>query len=284
MLKKFLQATGPGSGHWVGDGFLVLNFFPSNNLDALMSPFALLDYAKPAVFPPSEHQRGVGKHPHRGIETVTLAYQGSVQHRDSAGHQGVIHAGDVQWMTAGAGVVHEEMHAEEFTRQGGTLEMIQLWVNVPRAHKMTAPRYQTLPSQQIPVLQLVGGGYLRIIAGEYQGRKGPASTFSPLALYDVFIKAGEQLTLQLQEGHNTGIFIRKGEALINQLHFITGPQLVAMTSSGNELEISATNDVQFLIMSGEPINEPIARRGPFVMNSEEEIEQAYADFRAGKMG
>ena len=203
--KEVLSIHDPGSNHWVGDGFPVRNLFPSSGVDSQINPFLMLDYAGPADFPPSKHPRGVGEHPHRGFETVTIAYQGSVDHRDSAGHSGTIRPGDVQWMTAASGVVHEEKHARDFTEAGGTFEMVQLWVNLPKAFKMTAPRYQGIESAQIPVAAIGDGATVRIIAGELDGLKGPAQTYSPLSLYDVRLAAGSKAELRLPTAQNSAV-------------------------------------------------------------------------------
>src|SRR5579864_5479363 len=195
--KNVLGIHGPGSTHWVGDGFPVRNLFPSNGVDTEINPFLMLDYAGPVYFKPSEKPRGVGEHPHRGFETVTIAYQGAVEHRDSAGHSGTIYPGDVQWMTAASGVVHEEMHERDFANKGGTFEMVQLWVNLPKAHKMSQPRYQTLTKEAIPVVELGAAGYARVIAGELAGVRGPAQTFTPVNVFDVRLKAGHQTKLPI---------------------------------------------------------------------------------------
>jgi redox-sensitive bicupin YhaK (pirin superfamily) len=209
--KEILGIYRPGSTHMVGDGFPVRNLFPSNDLDGAVDPFLMLDYAGPRHFSPTDQPRGVGEHPHRGFETVTIMYEGAVAHRDSAGNAGVIRPGDVQWMTAASGVVHEEMHQAEWAKQGGRFHAIQLWVNLPQAHKMSAPAYQTLLNAEIPVRPLDrGAGALRIIAGTFHGQKGPARTFTPVELYDVQLHSGARLDLSFPEGHHTSVFVLEG--------------------------------------------------------------------------
>jgi redox-sensitive bicupin YhaK (pirin superfamily) len=283
--KKVLGVYGPGSNHWVGDGFPVRNMFPSNGLEAEVNPFLMLDYAGPNVFKPSGKTPGVGQHPHRGFETVTIAYQGSVEHRDSAGNAGVIYPGDVQWMTAASGVVHEEMHEKEFARKGGTFEMVQLWVNLPKAVKMSKPRYQAITKEQIPVVEFGTGGHARVIAGEFNGVKGPALTFTPVNLFDVVLKAGEKVEIPLPEGHNASIVLRKGDVSIDGAHSLMGEARIAtLSQSGSGVAIEAKEDSTLLVLSGEPIEEPVASYGPFVMNTREELVQAVEDYKAGKMG
>lgn len=283
--KKVLGVYGPGSNHWVGDGFPVRNLFPSNGLEAEVNPFLMLDYAGPNEFKPSGKTPGVGQHPHRGFETVTIAYQGSVEHRDSAGNSGVIYPGDVQWMTAASGVVHEEMHEKEFARQGGTFEMVQLWVNLPKAVKMSKPRYQAITKEQIPTVEFGTGGYARVIAGEFHGVKGPALTFTPVNLFDVVLKAGEKVEIPLPEGHNASIVLRKGDVSIDGAHSLMGEARIAtLSQSGSGVVVEAKEDSTLLVLSGEPIQEPVASYGPFVMNTREELVQAVEDYKAGKMG
>jgi redox-sensitive bicupin YhaK (pirin superfamily) len=281
--KKVLGIYGAGSNHWVGDGFPVRNLFPSNGLE--VSPFLMLDYAGPSKFEPSKKQRGVGEHPHRGFETVTIAYQGSVGHRDSAGNSGVIYPGDVQWMTAASGVVHEELHEAEFTKKGGIFEMVQLWVNLPKAKKMSKPGYQAITKEQIPVIELEGGGHARVIAGELLGKRGPAKTFTPVNLFDVILKAGERFELPIPEGHNAALVLRKGDVLVNGTEKLRGEALIApLSEEGDAVTLEAKADTELLILSGEPIREPVASYGPFVMNTREELQEAIEDYRAGRMG
>jgi redox-sensitive bicupin YhaK (pirin superfamily) len=269
----------------VGDGFPVRNIFPSHNLTEEISPFLLLDYAGPASFPPTEQPRGVGEHPHRGFETVTIVYQGMVAHRDSSGNAGIIGPGDVQWMTAASGVVHEEIHEHGWAKNGGTLQMIQLWVNLPKALKMGPPRYQTVLNDDIPQIELGGsGGSIRVIAGEYQGRKGPAKTFTPVHLYDLRLAAGHRTELSLPSGFNTGLFVLSGRIVVNGSHNVGEAEMALCDLHGTQVNLEATEEAMVLVLSGEPIQEPVARMGPFVMNTEEELVQAVNDYRAGKMG
>lgn len=275
----------PGSTHMVGDGFPVRNLFPSNDLDRDVDPFLMLDYAGPQYFSPTDHPRGVGEHPHRGFETVTIVYEGVVAHRDSAGNAGVIGPGDVQWMTAASGIVHEEFHEKEFAKQGGRLHAIQLWVNLPRAMKMTEPGYQTILDAQIPAFALEGGaGRLRIIAGSFRGQRGPARTFTPIELYDLAVTAGRRVSLTFPEGHNLCCFILSGRATVNGSEKAGEAELIVCAREGSQATIEASEDARILVMAGAPIDEPIARYGPFVMNTQQELVQAVNDYNAGKMG
>ena len=283
--KKVLGTYGAGSNHWVGDGFPVRNLFPSNGLEAEVNPFLMLDYAGPTLFKPSGKTPGVGQHPHRGFETVTIAYQGAVAHRDSSGNAGVIYPGDVQWMTAASGVVHEEMHEQEFARKGGIYEMVQLWVNLPKADKMSKPGYQAITKEQIPVVKFASGGHARVIAGELNGTRGPAHTFTEINVFDVILKAGERVEIALPEGHQAAIVLRKGDVSLNGGSALTGEARIATLGvSGASVTIEAKQDSTLLVLSGEPINEPVASYGPFVMNTREELVQAMEDYKAGKMG
>ncbi|QNI36934.1 pirin family protein [Edaphobacter albus] len=283
--KKVLGTYGAGSNHWVGDGFPVRNLFPSNGVQLEVSPFLMLDYAGPQYFKPAPKPRGVGEHPHRGFETVTIAYQGSVAHRDSSGNSGTIYPGDVQWMTAASGVLHEELHEAEFTKNGGTFEMIQLWVNLPAKDKMSKPGYQALTKEQIPTVNFPTGGHARVIAGSLNGTSGPAKTFTSLNVWDVILKAGEKVELTVPEGHNTAVVLRKGDAIVNGTATLTGEARIAtLGREGDTVTIEATADSELVLLSGEPINEPIASYGPFVMNTREEIVQAVEDFKSGRFG
>jgi redox-sensitive bicupin YhaK (pirin superfamily) len=285
VTKKVLGVHGAGSDHWVGDGFPVRNLFPSNGIDSEVNPFLMLDYAGPSHFEPSRRAHGVGQHPHRGFETVTIAYQGSVAHRDSAGNAGTIYPGDVQWMTAASGVVHEEMHAQEFAEKGGTFEMVQLWVNLPKAMKMSPPRYQGITKDQIPTVKLGSSGQARIIAGELEGVKGPAKTNSPINVFDLHLKAGDSVDFSLPDGHNAAVVLLKGDVTLNGAETLKGEARIATLSpDGERVSLSPKEDSTLLILSGEPINEPVASYGPFVMNTHEELEQAFQDYRSGKMG
>jgi len=284
-VKQVLHVYQSGSTHWVGDGFHVRNLFPSNDLGQQISPFLLLDYAGPTDFPPAERPRGVGEHPHRGFETVSIVYQGELEHRDSAGNHGTLGPGDVQWMTAASGVVHEEMQERGFAKRGGTIEMVQLWVNLPRAFKMSPPGYQTLSKAQIPVVDLPDeGGSVRVIAGDFHGVTGPARTFTPINLYDLRLKAGHRTGLTLRAGYNTGIFLLKGNIVLNGSHSVKEAELALFGAQGEQISIEAGQDATLLVLNGEPIPEPVAREGPFVMNTQEELVQAVNDYRMGKMG
>lgn len=283
--KDVLGVYQPGSTHMVGDGFPVRNLFPSNDLDHEVSPFLMLDYAGPQYFAPTDHPRGVGEHPHRGFETVTIVYEGVVAHRDSAGNAGVIGPGDVQWMTAASGIVHEEFHEKAFAKKGGTLHAIQLWVNLPKASKMSAPAYQTILNEDIPAIDLNGGaGRLRVIAGAFQGRKGPAHTFTPVELYDLELKGGHSIALTIPEEQNASIFVLQGRASINGSPAAGEAELIVCKRNGSQVTAEAQKDSRILVMAGTPIDEPIARYGPFVMNTKAELIQAVQDYQEGKMG
>jgi redox-sensitive bicupin YhaK (pirin superfamily) len=285
MNKAVLGIYPSPNGHWVGDGFPVRSLFTYDKLGQQLSPFLLLDYAGPAVFPAAARPRGVGEHPHRGFETVTIVFQGEVAHRDSAGNSGVIGPGDVQWMTAAAGILHEEFHSPAFTQKGGVLEMAQLWVNLPAEHKMSAPRYQTLLEGAIPQVALPSGaGSVRVIAGNYEGVAGPAATFSALNVWDVRLRAGQRATLSLPEGHSAAIAVLRGALIADGSHRADAAELAVFERSGTQIGIEAAADTTLLLLSGAPILEPIVGYGPFVMNSPPEIEAAINDFRLGKFG
>lgn len=282
--KKVLGVYGAASSHWVGDGFPVRTIFPSHGVRDL-SPFLMLDYAGPVRFEPSSRPRGVGEHPHRGFETVTISYQGSVDHRDSGGNSGTIHPGDVQWMTAASGVVHEEKHGKDFTANGGDFEMVQLWVNLPAAQKMSPPRYQGLASAEIPRVELGPGAYARVIAGKLNGTKGPAKTFTPVNVFDVRLEVGSKGELRLPAGQNSAIVLLRGEVVVNGSSTLKGSaQIAPLSGAGETVSLEATAESLVLVLSGEPLNEPVASYGPFVMNTEAELQQAFEDYRAGKMG
>ncbi len=250
-----------------------------------LSPFLLLDYAAPSEFPPALAPRGVGEHPHRGFETVTIAYQGEVEHRDSAGHKGRIGPGDVQWMTAASGIVHEEMQGREFTKNGGTLEMVQLWVNLPAKFKKSPPGYQDVVGSRTPVVPLVGGaGTVRVIAGEFEKEKGPARTFTPIELWDVRLQAGKAVNLHVPAGQSTALLVLHGGGRVNGSKSVDAEQLVVLDRDGETVSIEAGADSTILLLSGNPIDEPVVGYGPFVMNTEGEIRQAMADYRNGLMG
>lgn len=289
-MKKILGIHSTPHGHWVGDGFPVRSLFDYQGLGKQLSPFLLLDHAGPADFAPATQPRGVGQHPHRGFETVTIVYEGEVAHRDSTGQGGVIGPGDVQWMTAGAGILHEEFHSERFTRQGGRLHMVQLWVNLPARDKMTAPGYQAIPSADIPVLALDGGaGQARVIAGTFAASDatavtGPARTFSPLQVVDLSLSAGQSVRLPLHEGWNTALVVLAGQARINGEQLAGQAQLVVLSQQGDALTLQAHSGFKALLLSGQPLDEPIVGHGPFVMNTTDQIRQAILDFNSGKFG
>ena len=279
-LSRVYRATAP---HWVGDGFPVRTMMSYNTHGADISPFLLLDYAGPADFPPSAEPRGVGQHPHRGFETVTIVYQGEVEHRDTAGNQGRIGPGDVQWMTAAKGILHEEMHGRAFTEAGGTLEMVQLWVNLPAKDKMSAPRYQEIRDGTIPAVALGGDGSIaRIIAGAYNGTKGPARTVTPLNLWDLRLAAGNRTELTLPDGHTALVLVLKGSVAVSGGETVNAAELALFERAGERIALDARAESTLLVMSGQPIDEPIVGYGPFVMNTRAEIDQAMADFRAGR--
>ncbi len=285
-MKKILGVHSAPPGHWVGDGFPVRSLFSyngSHNRD--LTPFLLLDYAGPAKFEPSMRRRGVGEHPHRGFETVTIVYQGGVAHRDSTGAGGLIGPGDVQWMTAASGLVHEEFHSDEFTLNGGTLEMVQLWVNLPAKAKMGPPGYQTLLNKDIPQVDLGdGAGTARVIAGSFHGHKGPARTATHVDVWDIRMGAGHMTTFPAPEGHTLALVVLNGDIVVDGTTKATGAQFVLFDRAGADVTIEAKSDATVLLLSGEPIDEPVVGYGPFVMNSREEIAQAMADFNAGKFG
>jgi quercetin 2,3-dioxygenase len=285
-MKKIHGIYGAPHGHWVGDGFPVRSLFAYDRLGAdHLSPFLLLDHAGPYDFPPGPRPRGVGAHPHRGFETVTLVYRGELEHRDSTGSGGHIGEGDVQWMTAGAGIVHEEFHSRAFTEQGGTLEMVQLWVNLPAEHKSVPAAYQTLLDAEIPRVALPGrAGELRVIAGEYRGHEGPAHTFTPINVWDLRLKPGAETSLRVPEGHTTLLVVLEGTVQVNGDAVVRDEAVVAFERQGDELRLEANNDARLLLLGGEPIEEPVVGQGPFVMNSVDELHQAFTDFQAGKFG
>lgn len=284
-MKKIQGVYSAPRGHWVGDGFPVRSMFSYQTQGANLSPFLLLDYAGPAKFEPATQPRGVGQHPHRGFETVTIVYDGEVAHRDSTGAGGRIGPGDVQWMTAASGILHEEFHSEDFTRNGGMLEMVQLWVNLPARDKMGAPGYQTLLNADIPVVELPdGAGRARIIAGELDGRRGPARTHTPIDVWDVRLVAGGRARFPIAEGRTLAVVVLRGTVLVNGETVVREAHFAQMSRDGRDVEIEANGDATLLILSGEPIDEPVVGYGPFVMNSQDEIRQAIDDFNSGRFG
>lgn len=284
-MREILRIDPPPADHWVGDGFPVRTLLSHRAQGDGVSPFLLLDYAGPMDFPPAATPRGVGAHPHRGFETVTIVLDGEIAHRDSTGAGGVIGPGDVQWMTAGAGVLHEEMHTPAFTRSGGRFEVVQLWVNLPAAHKTTAPRYQTLLYDAIPQVDLPDdAGLLRVIAGDYAGHLGPARTFTPMNIWDVRLDAGATATFRLPEEHSLILAALDGALRVNRAESVGMAETVVFARTGGEIVVSAERDTKFLLFSGEPIDEPVAQQGPFVMNTADELRQALEDYHAGKFG
>ncbi len=285
VVKNVERIVAPPPRHWVGDGFNVHGFFPHGPLTgARMSPFFLLDYNALTNFPPREQPFGVGPHPHRGFETVTIAYKGKVAHHDSRGGGGVIGEGDVQWMTAGSGLLHKEYHEQEYNRQGGPFQMVQLWVNLPAKDKMTEPKYQAITNAEMGRVKLPGGGEVEIIAGEFAGVKGPATTFSPVHLYNLKLKKGETLELDYPAGYTTAILAVEGSATFNGAETLPTDHLALFARDGEHITVNAIDDSVLLVMSGEPLNEPIAQYGPFLMNTQEEIAQAIHDYQSGKFG
>lgn len=284
-MRKVIGVHSAPRAHWVGDGFPVRSLISPGSGNQALSPFIMLDHAAPFEFTPADEPRGVGQHPHRGFETVTIVYQGELEHRDSMGNGGKIGPGDVQWMTAASGILHEEFHSNDFTRTGGTMEMVQLWVNLPAKHKMATPGYQTLLNASIPSVALAeGAGTLRVIAGDYQGNKGPARTFTPIDIWDVRLKASKSTTLHLPEGRTVALVVLSGSVMVNDDLIARAGQLVEFSRDGGEIAVEANGDAIVLVLSGEPINEPVVAQGPFVMNTVGEIKQAMLDFHNGRFG
>ncbi|CAI9121249.1 pirin family protein [Brytella acorum] len=285
MNKTVLGRYGNDRGHWVGDGFPVRSLFSYNDLGGHVSPFLLLDYAGPHVFEPTTKRLGVGQHPHRGFETVTIVYDGQVEHRDSAGHGGVIGPGDVQWMTAGGGILHEEYHAPSFAKTGGPFRMVQLWVNLPAKDKMAAPGYQPIVSSTIPVVELPeGAGSARVIAGAFRGVVGPAHTFTPINVWDVRLKRDTDFSLDLPEGHTSMLIVLNGRITVDGTQDAGDAEMLLLSREGSSVHVHAHSDTTLLVLTGEPIDEPIVGYGPFVMNTQAEIRQAMADVRSGTFG
>ena len=282
-MKKLLLSQRSDTPHWVGDGFPVRTIFSYNQINENISPFLLMDHAGPTEFGPTDKIRGVGGHPHRGFETVTIVYDGEVEHRDSTGAGGIISKGDVQWMTAASGLIHEEMHSKRFAREGGPFEMIQLWVNLPKKDNSSKPGYQGILNADIPQVALANGaGKLRVIAGDFNGSKGPAHTFTPINLWDMRLNAGHVVPFKVPAGHNTAVFVISGEVVLNDGEVIGNGDLAVLEREGDSFTLQATQDAKVLFLGGEPLNEPVVGYGPFVMNSMPEIQQAFNDFR--KMG
>lgn len=283
-MKTILRVVRNVRPHWVGDGFPVRSLFSYHD-SSDFDPFLLLDYAEPYEFAPAEASRGVGEHPHRGFETVTIVYQGELEHRDSSGSHGSIGPGDVQWMTAASGVVHEEFHSKRFSQVGGTFEVVQLWVNLPAKEKMSPPRYQGILDAQIPRAPLAdGAGTARVIAGEFQGVLGPAKTFTPVNVWDLQLLAGRSAELSVPAGQTALAVVQNGSVRVNESTAVGPGELIVFERAGNLIKLHAETDARALLLTGEPLNEPVVGQGPFVMNTREEIQQAIQDYQAGRMG
>lgn len=283
-MKKVSAILNPPPVHMVGDGFKMHNFFP-NGKRLKMSPFFLLDYNAKTTLKPADEVPGVGVHPHRGFETVTIVYHGAVSHHDSAGNSGTIYPGDVQWMTAASGILHKEYHEANFSKQGGLFQMVQLWVNLPARFKMTKPKYQALKASEFGVYPLLeNGGRIEVIAGSYQGITGPASTFSPVEMYNARLNAGGKASFSFPEGYSTAFLIIEGSIKVNGAEVAGLNQLVHFAAEGVDIDVEALESSVVLVLSGEPIQEPIAQYGPFLMNKPAEIQQAISDYNEGKFG
>ncbi len=282
-MKKIAHIQQSAAAHWVGNGFHVNSLFLYEQDAAALSPFLMLDYGAPKSFAPSTQPRGIGQHPHRGFETVTVAYQGEIEHHDSEGNRGTIGPGDVQWMTAASGIVHEEWLSPSFNARGGVLEMAQLWVNLPAKDKMKPPRYQEIVKAQIPTVVAEGGARVQVVAGEYDGKRGPALTYSPINVWDTQIGAGQTLNLTVQDGYTTLFAVLKGNVKVNDAQTVPSPALVILDREGTQARLEAVGtDATVLVLNGEPLREPVVGYGPFVMNSEAEIMQAMQDFQSGR--
>lgn len=283
QIEKIVKK--PAKPGMVGDGFRVYNYIPGAGIaQQRISPFLMLDFNAAFDFGKSDHMRGVDVHPHKGFETVTIAYKGSVAHHDSAGNSGVIHPGDVQWMTAGSGILHKEYHEENFARNGGLFEMVQLWVNLPKKDKLTQPHYQSVTKNNISSVQLPGNaGVVNVIAGEFNGTKGAAATYSPLHVFDIKLKRDGEVKADLPAGYNTALLMVNGSAVVNEEE-AAEHSFVLFKNEGEHIEIKATEDAVILLLSGEPLNEPIASYGPFVMNTQQEIMESIQEYQAGKFG
>jgi hypothetical protein len=282
--KKLVSIRRNNAGHWVGDGFPVRTLFNYSDQGAALSPFLMLDYAGPTDFPPTKQRRGVGEHPHRGFETVTIVYAGEVEHRDSSGGGGKIGPGDVQWMTAASGLVHEEFHGRDYAARGGPFEMVQLWVNLPASEKMSPPRYQAILDKQIPAIKLPDGqSTVRVIAGEYAGVPGPTNTFTPIHVWDLDLNIAQPIELEIPTGYTTLLVVLKG-AVQTGAETIAEAEVGVFERSGQTLRIDRAPGTRALLLCGQPIGEPIVGYGPFVMNTREEIQQAMQDYQSGKMG
>lgn len=283
--RSIEKVTRPAAPHFVGDGFRVHNFIPGTSTMQRMDPFIMMDYNSKFNFPATDKPKGVGVHPHRGFETVTIAYKGRVEHADSSGGGGVIGEGDVQWMTAASGVLHKEFHETQWSKKGGEFQMVQLWVNLPAKDKMSTPKYQAIAKSQMAKVVLPNNaGEVEIIAGDYQGAKGPASTFSPVHLYNVRLKKGAKTELAFPANYTTAMLMIEGDAKVNDSAQVPQDHFLMFSDDGESFSIEALTDTVILILSGEPLNEPIAAHGPFVMNTKEELVEAFQDFNLGKFG
>lgn len=284
-MRQILGTYSAPRQHWVGDGFPVRTLLSHHAQGQHISPFIMLDYAGPATFPPTSERLGVGQHPHKGFETVTIVYDGEVEHRDSTGAGGVIGPGDVQWMTAASGILHEEYHSPAFAKTGGTFEMVQLWVNLPAKDKSAKPGYQNLQNANIPVVALPDdAGRLRVIAGQYGEANGPARTFTAINVWDVRLNRDKSVELNVPEGHTLSVLVLKGTVQINGAEVAREAQTVILGRDGGGITIEANGDAKLLVLTGAPINEPVVAQGPFVMNTVGEIKQAMLDFQRGKFG
>lgn len=284
-MRQILGTYSAPRPHWVGDGFPVRTMLSHHDQGSHISPFIMLDYAGPAKFEPTTARRGVGVHPHKGFETVTIVYEGEVEHRDSTGAGGLIGPGDVQWMTAGAGILHEEYHSPSFAAKGGAFEMVQLWVNLPAKDKAAQAGYQTLLDADIPAVELSrGAGRLRVIAGDFDEAKGPARTFTPINIWDVRLNRGKTATFAVPEGHTLSVLVLGGTVELNGQETAREAQMVLLGREGGEITIEANSDAKLLLLTGVPIDEPVVAHGPFVMNTEAEIKQAMLDYQSGNFG
>ncbi len=284
-MRQILGVHSAPQAHWVGDGFPVRTLLSYHDQGQHVSPFIMLDHAGPYQFEPTTARRGVGTHPHKGFETVTIVYEGEVEHRDSTGAGGVIGPGDVQWMTAGSGILHQEYHSPAFAEKGGNFEMVQLWVNLPAKDKSASPGYQTIVNAQIPQLDLPDeAGTVRVIAGDFDGENGPAETFTPINIWDVRLRSHKRATLNIPEGHTLSLLVLAGTVTVNGREIVRESQTVLLAQDGGEVTLEANSDAKVLVLSGEPINEPVVAHGPFVMNTADEIRQAMAQFQSGAFG
>jgi len=283
MIKRVIRVFKEINRHWVGDGFYVYGLLrPDNEINKAISPFILLDYAAPMYFEPSQIPKGVGRHPHRGFETVTFAYQGEVEHKDSSGAIGTIKTGDIQWMTAGRGVIHEEFHSRDFSKIGGQFEMVQLWVNLPKNIKMIKPSYQAIIKESIPIIKIQNNVTMRVIAGKYNNIKGPANTHTEINIYDIYSEQKENINIKLSDDSNTIVLIMRGRLSIKGIDYHE-KSIVVLERENNLLSFHTSNNFKALILNGKPIEEPLVAHGPFVMNNEQEILTAIEDYQNGSM-